>query len=49
MLIFTLAAVARELVLFGYTPHASQPGVSRKRFMRETARMLASYLGVQPA
>ena len=48
MLVFTLAAVAREFVLFGYTPHASQLGVSRKRFIRETACMLASYLGAQP-
>ena len=44
MLIFTLAALGREFVLFNYTPHASQLHLSRERFIRETTRMMANYL-----
>ena len=35
MLIFTLAALGREFVLFNYTPHASQLHLSRERFIRD--------------
>ncbi|MCZ6835810.1 MAG: TetR/AcrR family transcriptional regulator [Planctomycetota bacterium] len=47
MIIFTLAALGREFVLFDYTPHASQLKLSRERFIRETTRMMANYLGVK--
>ena len=44
MVVFTLAALSREFVLFHYTPHASQLNLQRKQFVKETSRMLTNYL-----
>ena len=43
-MIFTLAGLCREFVLFGYTPHASQLKLGREKFIRETTRLLLNYL-----
>ena len=44
MIMFTLAAVTREFVLFDYTPHTVQLQLKRERFIRETTSMMANYV-----
>ena len=44
LVVFTMAALCREFVLFPYTAHTSQLNMRRNRFIEETSRMMTQYL-----